>query len=134
MKVYKECPTCGNTSWEFYRMVDHPFLNKKEIQLQCMICHQVCTEDDVIVEIDTGDHEKDKSWTPSPFIKIHRVVRDSSDIPMYINYNYITRIVPIDDSNGYCSLISMQNHPEWQEFRLKETVDEIIEKIKEAQK
>jgi hypothetical protein len=51
---------------------------------------------------------------------------------VYINYNYITKIVPIDDSEDYHSSISMINYPEWQDFRLKETAEEIMGKIKEA--
>ena len=133
MKIYTECPGCGNICWRFYKVIDHPFLDKKEVQVKCSICGQVCEEDEVSKEIDDGDYEKDKPWTPSPFIKVHRLNRNNNPRPIYVNFNYITRIVPIDDSNDYHSSISMMNYPEWQDFRLKETAEEIIGKIMEVQ-
>jgi hypothetical protein len=131
MDGYKECPTCGNTSWKFYKILDNPILDKKTVYVQCSICHLICEEDSVKLVQNSGDHEKEKPWTPSPFIKVHRLNRNNDPSPIYINYNYITRIVPIDDSDDYHSLISMQNHPEWQDFKLKETAEEIMGKIKE---
>ena len=133
METYLKCPSCGYVAWQLYKVVDHPHLDKKEVYLQCSICHQICEEDSVKLVQNSDDNEKDKPLTPSsPFIKLHRINRNNDPRPVYINYNYITRIVPIDDSNDYHSSISMMNYPEWQDFRLKETTEEIIEKIKEA--
>lgn len=132
METYLECPSCGNISWQFYKVMDNPHLDKKEVYLRCTICHQICQEDSVKLVQNSDDNEKDKPLTSSPFIKLHRINRNNNPRPVYINYNYITRIVPIDDSDDYHSSISMMNYPEWQDFRLTETAEEIIEKIKEA--